>query len=358
MAHVFGGAVLRPYLPEAYDTFVDALQYHLEAGFTAPGILYRDAQTTGKLIRDLAPDVALGMMHYSSSLVVLGVRLAGAQTRTVASYRGPFYEYMRHYERGFRRRLFLRAAVAGTALLADRVIVPSHGTAKELRRRFLALTSRTITIPNGIDRAAVAQAAQMPVPELADLAGEVPIICAIARLAPEKNLGLLLDAFCRVRAVRPAVLVILGDGPERASLETRITAYGLAESVRLLGYRDNVHPYLRRADLFVHTCEFEGFGYTVLEALACGAAAVAADCPYGPREILGDSECGILVPPNNPTALADAILRLLADPLGRQALVARGRQRAEQLSIERMVRAYETVFVGLAHRDFGSQNIA
>ncbi|MCK7491820.1 MAG: glycosyltransferase [Comamonadaceae bacterium] len=187
-------------------------------GFTTPGILYRDARTTGALLRDLAPDVALGMMHYASALVVLGARLARLRTRTVASYRGPFYEYMRRYERGFRRRLFLRAAVAGTALLADRVIVPSHGTAEELRRRFLTPAARTVTIPNGIDHAAVARTSGMPVPELNDLNGaEVPIICAVARLTPEKNLGLLLEAFRRVRAARPAVLAVLGDGPERAN---------------------------------------------------------------------------------------------------------------------------------------------
>ena len=343
--------MLRPYLPEAYDDFVDAFQYRLEGGFTTPGILYRDARTTGALLRDLAPDVALGMMHYASALVVLGARLARLRTRTVASYRGPFYEYMRRYERGFRRRLFLRAAVAGTALLADRVIVPSHGTAEELRRRFLTPAARTVTIPNGIDHAAVARTSGMPVPELNDLNGaEVPIICAVARLTPEKNLGLLLEAFRRVRAARPAVLAVLGDGPERANLEARIADWGLANSVRLLGYRDNVYPYLRRADLFVHTCEFEGFGYTLLEALACGTAVVSTDCPYGPREILGDSEYGVLVPPNDPAALADAMLRLLADPAGQRALAARGHQRAEQLSIERMVRAYETVFADLACR--------
>ncbi|MCK7491819.1 MAG: glycosyltransferase [Comamonadaceae bacterium] len=88
-------------------------------------------------------------------------------------------------------------------------------------------------------------------------------------------------------------------------MEARIADWGLANSVRLLGYRDNVYPYLRRADLFVHTCEFEGFGYTLLEALACGTAVVSTDCPYGPREILGDSEYGVLVPPNDPAALAD-----------------------------------------------------
>ena len=171
-------------------------------------------------------------------------------------------------------------------------------------------------------------------------AASSPLLCAIARLAPEKNLQLLLEAFRRVRAVQPATLIILGDGPERAALEARIAEWGLSDAVRLLGHQDHVYPYLRRADVFIHTCQFEGFGYTVLEALACGVAVVATDCPYGPREILGDNQYGLLTPPDDPDALAKAILQLLADPPGRQALIARGLQRAQELTVQRMADAY------------------
>ncbi len=347
---------MRPYLPNAYDHFVATDAYSLEGGFTTVNRLRRDARVVGELLRELAPDVALGMMHYPSALVVLGARLAGARTRTVASYRGPFYEYMRYYEHNFRRRLFLRAAVAGTALLADRVIVPSHGTALELRRRFFTPLSRTVTIPNGIDHAAVATLSTLPLPLTpSPLEGEgwgggeppPPIICAIARLAPEKNLGLLLEAFRRVRTVQPAMLIILGDGPERAALEAQITEWGLSDAVRLLGHHENVYPYLRRADLFIHTCQFEGFGYTLLEALACGTAVISTDCPYGPREILGDSEYGVLIPPDDPIALAAVIVRLLADPAGRRALATHGLKRARELSVQRMAAAYEAEFLKL-----------
>jgi glycosyltransferase involved in cell wall biosynthesis len=143
------------------------------------------------------------------------------------------------------------------------------------------------------------------------------------------------------------MLMVLGDGPERATLETRIAKWGLSDSVRLFGHCDNVYSYLRCADLFIHTCQFEGFGYTLLEALACGVAVVSIDCPYGPREILGDHEYGILVRPDDPAALAEAILGLLTDSTQRKAMAARGLERAKQLSIERMVKAYESEFIDL-----------
>jgi glycosyltransferase involved in cell wall biosynthesis len=374
IAHIFGGAerttanllghldrcriqritlmapqALRPYLPETYDRFVATDPDRLEGGFTTANVLYRDARRVGELLREQAPDVALGMMHYPSALVVLGARLARASTRTVASYRGPFYEYMRYYEHDWRRRLFLRAAVAGTAWLADRVIVPSHGTALELRQRFFTPLNRTMTIPNGIDLKTVATLAQEPALKLMNLEkGAIPVICAVARLAPEKNLGLLLDAFRQVQATQSAVLIILGDGPERTALEARIADWGLGDFVHLLGHQENVYPYLRCADLFIHTCQFEGFGYTLLEALACGTAVIATDCPYGPREILGDNEYGLLTPPDDPAALSAAILRLLTDSALRQALVDRGLQRAQELSIQRMANAYTAEISKLA----------
>lgn len=340
--------VLHPLLPQRYDDFRDASDYGLAGGFENSRKLLADVRGAAQLLRDVQPDVALGMMHYPSALVVLGRRLSGSRARTVASYRGPFYEYMRCHERGFRRQSFLWTAVAGTALLADRVIVPSRGTADELRRRFLTPNGQTITIPNGIDFTAIATAAQQPAPGLADVDQTgTPMLCAIARLAPEKNLGLLLDAFRRIHARHPAMLMILGDGPERAVLEAYIAAAGLSDAVQLLGHRDNVYPYLRRADVFIHTCQFEGFGYTMLEALACGTAVVATDCPYGPHEVLGGGEYGVLTPPDDPQALATAVLRLLADPAGRQALAQRGLERAKQLSIQRMVGAYEAEFLRL-----------
>ncbi len=341
--------ILRSLLPQEYDDFRDAADYGLGGGFANARKLWADVRGTARLLRDVQPDVALGMMHYPSALVALGQRFNGRRIKIVASYRGPFYEYMRCHERGFRRRSFLWAAVAGTAWSADRVIVPSQGTADELHRRFLTPHKRVAVIPNGIDFTAAAKAAQAPAPELADIdQTEIPMLCAMARLAPEKNLGLLLDAFRRIHAERPAILVVLGDGPERATLATQIAAEGLGGAVRLLGHRDNIFPYLRRADVFIHTCRFEGFGYAMLEALACGTAVVATDCPYGPREVLDGGKYGVLTPPDDPQALATAVLRLLADPNGRQALVQRGLERAKHLSVQRMVGAYEAEFLRLA----------
>lgn len=338
-------AVLRDLLPADYDDFIDTAPHLKRGWFMNTAELHEDARLTADLIARARPDLVLGMMHYPSALAVLGTRLARLPVKTIGSFRGPVYEHMRRYEYGRRRHLFLRLAVGATARLADRMIVPSAGTARELSRRFLGPTRRTLVIPNGIDNAAVARLADAPAPGLETLAPDLPRLCTAARLSPEKDLGLLLTAFRRLQAIRPAALILVGDGPDRAALEQQVADWGLADRVRFVGHRENVYPYIRHADLYVHTCQFEGFGYTMLEALACGTPVVATDCPYGPREVLGRNEYGVLTPMADPEALARALGALLADPERRRRLAERGRERAEQLSIERMARGYERVFL-------------
>jgi glycosyltransferase involved in cell wall biosynthesis len=310
--------------------------------------LWADALKTSRLLREVQPDIALGMMHYPSALVTLGAGLARSGTKTVASFRGPFYEYLRHQEKQISRKLFLRTAVTGTALLADRIIVPSHGTGLELQRRFLGRSRKTVVIPNGIDQEQAWQVAQQPVLDLPSVRAGCPLVCAAARLAPEKNLPLLLTAFRRVIENRPAHLIILGDGPERPALQATVHDWGMSGAVSFLGFRDNIQPYLRQSNLFIHTCQFEGFGYTLLEAMACGTPVIATDCPYGPREVLGDGRYGLLVSPTDPQALADAIVHLLGDETARRRFGALGLERAGELSVQRMVRGYEAVFKALA----------
>lgn len=342
---------LRRELPQAYDRFIDASCYGpLRNGFDGTRALRADAAKIGRILRETVPDVALGMMHYSSALIVLGARLARVPTRTVASFRGPIFEYMKHYEPNWRRRFFLRNVVTATSLLADRVIVPSQGTKNELKRRFLGRERKTLVVPNGIDWEAAARSAQEPIPAAEHLLSARPLLCTAARLAAEKNLHLLLTAFRLVRQTHSASLVIVGDGPERPALEATVAAWGLGDAVFFVGHQANVYPYLHRADLFIHTCQFEGFGYAMLEAMACGTAVIATDCPYGPREVLGDNRYGVLVPPDDAECLAAAIRRLLEDDSARRELAARGVERARALSVSRMAQRYEEALCALAAR--------
>ena len=194
-----------------------------------------------------------------------------------------------------------------TARGADCIIVPSRGTARDTRVRFFGRGERIEVIPNGIDAEAIRAAAAEPAPGLERLPEGLPLLCVAARLSVEKDVGLLVDAVHRVQSAHPCALAIVGDGPERAALEQRVSDLGLSDRIAFIGHRENAYPYMRAADIYVHTCQFEGFGYTMAEAMACGTPVIATDCPHGPREVLDEGKCGVLVAPGDPRALADGL---------------------------------------------------
>jgi glycosyltransferase involved in cell wall biosynthesis len=141
-----------------------------------------------------------------------------------------------------------------------------------------------------------------------------PVIVSVGRLSEAKNFPLLVSAFERLRAERPARLIIIGDGPLREALQARIARSPFAQDFDLTGFRDNPFAFLSRADLFVLSSDWEGFGNALAEALACGAPAVATDCPHGPREILDGGRYGRLVPVGDKQALSTAMAEVLDDP--------------------------------------------
>ena len=140
-----------------------------------------------------------------------------------------------------------------------------------------------------------------------------------------------------------ARFLILGEGELRESLQRQVKDLGLERHVLLTGFRDDVIGLLKSFDLFVMSSLTEGLGTSILDAMACGKPVIGT-ATGGIPEAVTDGETGILVPPHDDGALAQAIVRLLKDQPLRAILGASGRQRAvEYFGVERMVR--ETIGV-------------
>lgn len=160
------------------------------------------------------------------------------------------------------------------------------------------------------------------------------VVVSVGRLEPQKNFALLLRAFARVTARHPEwELHIFGDGPLRAELEALRSQLGLAGCVRLPGRTTDVAGELARAGLFALPSRYEGFPNALCEAMAAGLAAVATDCPSGPRDIVRDGVDGLLVPNEDEAALAAALCRLMCDGSERARLGARAREVVERFSL-------------------------
>jgi glycosyltransferase involved in cell wall biosynthesis len=211
-----------------------------------------------------------------------------------------------------------------------------------------AAPDNVIVICNGID------AGRFPIltPEARTTArrhlgvpADVPVLGAVGRLHPQKGLPDLLSAFQVLKSPRPkAHLLIVGDGECRVDLGRQVQQRHLAGAVTFTGQRDDVPQLLALMDVFVLASHWEGLPNVVLEAMAAGLPVVATTVG-GTPEVVVDGVTGFLVPPRDPEALADAILRLLRDPDLRRRMGEAGRARvAEHFSVEQMVGKTEALY--------------
>ena len=181
---------------------------------------------------------------------------------------------------------------------------------------------------------------------LAAMRARGPLAGAVAALREQKHLDLLIDATPLVLARVPdAGVAIVGNGPLRDRLQARADRLGLDSDERfaLLPFTPPAARALKALDVYVLPSAWEAFPIGVLEALACGVPQVVSDVG-GNREAV-TPETGILVPPNDPRALADAIVALLSDPRRRAATAEASRRRhSERFAVARMVAETAAVY--------------
>jgi glycosyltransferase involved in cell wall biosynthesis len=192
---------------------------------------------------------------------------------------------------------------------ADRIVACSHAIADDLVTRFGLAPAQICMIRNPIDEPkieAALAAGRSPFPT------DGPHVVGVGRLSPVKGYDRLVDAFAQLVAGGIAAeLWLVGDGPERAALEARASAQGVAERVHFAGFQPAPYAWMRFANAFVQSSRREGLPVAVLEAAAAGARLVAFDCPGGTREIVSAIPGAQLVADGDVRGLARAIARAL-----------------------------------------------
>jgi glycosyltransferase involved in cell wall biosynthesis len=254
-----------------------------------------------------------------------------------------------HYGTFFGGRRRLRDAM--TALLyprADRVTGVSPGVVAELEERFPAIAGRTYVLPSvGPDPRrveAVASAGERPDHEWYRAEARPLVVCSEANVLARKGQDVLVRALPAVRAeLGDVALVLVGrldDETFARELRRLMADLGVEDHVWLAGYQPDPLPFIAHADVFALASMTEGMPMVLTEALACGVPAVSTDCPAGPRYVLDDGRCGLLVPVGDADAMAAAIVEVTRDTELRSGLVERGRQRAACFTPRAVALAY------------------
>ena len=228
---------------------------------------------------------------------------------------------------------------------SDAVTAVSDWLREETRRRF-SLERPIEVIPNFVDTALFRP---RPLEErracFAD-PGE-KLLVHVSNFRPVKNVGAVIEVFRRVAARHPARLLLVGDGPERVSVEAQVQRLGLSDRVRFLGGQEYVEEILPLADVFLLPSLHESFGLVALEASACRVPVVATSVG-GTPEVVTDGVTGFLREPGDVDGLAEATELLVADPERAAAMGRAGRERAEgEFAIDRIVPRYLALYESL-----------
>lgn len=234
---------------------------------------------------------------------------------------------------------------------ADRLVAVSTGVCRDLVLSIPRSEPKVTILPNPLDLREILRLSRSVPRDYGVRAFGRPTLVAIGGLVHRKGFDIVLRAFAAVVAQGfDRDLLILGEGQDRASLETLVKTLGLQDRVLMPGFDENPYPALSRAELFVLGSRSEGLPTVILEALSLGIPVVATDCPHGPRELLEGGRYGVIVACNDPGALAAGITSIIGSSIKAAEFRRLGQLRAAEFDAQTVARQFEALFVEVVDR--------
>jgi L-malate glycosyltransferase len=290
-----------------------------------------------RVLKQLEPDVIHAHDPHGVAMASLALSFGGSSAKhgvappLVAARRVDFHLKGNSFSRWKYRQVDCYIAASE----AIRQILVADGVAPD----------RVVTVHEGIDVEHVVAAPAVNVHETFWLPHHAPVVGNVAALVPHKGQRYLIEAaHLVVKQIPDARFIILGEGELREHLEHLVREHALEKHVLMPGFRTDVIGCIKGFDVFVMSSVTEGLGTSLLDAMACERPIVATRAG-GIPEIVEEEKTGLLVPPRDHHALADAIVRALNDRPLRERLAAAGFARVrERFTVERMVAETAAVY--------------
>lgn len=285
-----------------------------------------------RVLKEVKPDIALGMMT-AVNVVLAFAALGLPKLRTIgAEHNHPPQKPLGFLWETLRSNTYgLLDAVTALASEGESWI-KSNTNAK-----------RIFVIPNAVT---------WPLPEHEPKISpssfhqpERQLLLAVGRLHNQKGFDWLIEAFSNLTHKHPNWdLVILGEGSLRSALERQVKESGLEKRIFLPGRVGNLSDWYKSADIYVMSSRYEGFGNTLVEAMAHGLAVLSFDCDTGPRDIIRHEVDGLLVPPKDIAALTATLDKMMGNDALRSQLAERAIDARERFSMEKITKQWEHLF--------------
>lgn len=309
---------------------------------TNPVAWWRAGRELLALMREYKPDV----VHTHAATVGFLGRIAARIARVPVVVHTLHVHPFRGYYNKIQSFGFITVERIG-AYLSDSIITLSEKLRRELTERYhITRRNRVIVLPLGFDLSAFSSTARHSgdVRQRFGIPPEAPLVGVIGRLLPVKHYDLFLEAAARIHRQMPEVcFLIVGDGPERASLEQQARELKIDHVVAFTGWLDDMPHVYAALDVLASSSLNEGTPVPIIEALAAGCRVVATDVG-GVRDVLNNGALGQLVPPDDADALAGAILNAISQPY--DATLARETMERWH-GIDRLVSDLDSLYRGL-----------
>lgn len=284
------------------------------------------------VVKKIDPDVTIGVMTSMNVISILAT--FGLRSRVVATehVHPPTFPLGQFWE--LARKLTYR--------WADLVTAPTQATcdwiAANLKTKQIAAIGNPLVVPMPALEPKVS-------PDL-HFDASTKLVCAVGRLATEKGFDLLIPAFANAVQDNPQwSLAIVGEGHQREALQKLIEEHNAEQNIKLIGSVGNISDWYQRAEVYVMSSRFEGFGNTLAEAMAHGCACLSFDCDVGPSAIIQEPLEGVLVPSGNLSLLTEELSRLLANDQHRARLQDNAQVTLTRFSEETIVQRWNQLLV-------------
>ena len=305
-----------------------------------------------KLIKENKPQFSLSFLALDN-LINLASSYGNNKTNCIISVHTSL---SMKYDNSLQNRV-LKYIISVVYNQADMVIAVSEGVREELICDFKISPDKVKVLYNPVNLGNVERLAEKKIDDNNWFDGDIPLIINMGRLTKAKGQWHLIRAFSELRQHRECKLAIIGYGELKEYLESLVEQLNLSDDVIFLGWQDNPYKYISHASFFVLSSLWEALPYALTEAMACGCPIISTDCKYGPREILGDGEYGILVPPMDGDArsaleplstsekcLSRAMMNLLDNSELRDLYAQKSKEGVKYFTIEKCMQEYEKLF--------------
>src|SRR5690625_1750570 len=293
-----------------------------------------------KLIRNERPDVLFSTVATYNVITILAKLLSLTNVRVIVREAALL---------GGTKREDRKLKVYGFLYkFANRVVALSEGVKENVIKKYNVKEDKLTVIYNPVDLSHIdKQSTNERLPEnlVAILKQNERLIVTAGRLVEEKDQRTLLNAFQLVRREMNCQLAILGEGELEEDLKRYATDLGIANDVHFVGFQQNPYVFFKHADVFALTSRSEGFGHVLVEALATKTPIATTRCNPGADEVLANGEYGKVCDVGDAETMAQHMIELLnLTEAERTKIVEKGRKRANQFAVEKIVEQYERLF--------------